>query len=247
MDDNPLRVLTAHWKDLARRAYRDDRPVITDFLPSEDVPLADGIAARAGVHVFSWGGTENATRVMLSFSPFPVERAAYPLVCLTVSAGSSASISHRDVLGAVLALNLERDTIGDILIAPDHTQIFVCRGVAGVLLRDLRQVGSVRVSISDDRSPDIDAKTLFVPLKGTIASLRADTLVAFVTKQSRENAVILLRQGRVVRRHINVETPASPVQAGDVFSIRGYGKFRLEQVDGVTRKGRLHITVLQYR
>lgn len=247
--DDIVQLLKAHWKDLAERSNRDNRPYFTDFVPEEDRAWAEAIAQAAGVSCKMWGGVEQASRVILCFVPewIPVAKTQFPIQCLTFSYRAAAPPRHRDFLGAFMACNLERDTVGDILIDSHIAQAFVCAHVSPVIRQEVRQIGRIGVRVTEDDPVCLSPQTAFLMLQGTVASLRADAVVAFVTHLSREKAVQLIRQGRLTCRHATIETPSASMQIGDVFSIRGYGKFRLDAVDGLTRKGRYHITIQKYQ
>ncbi len=244
-----LGLLTAHWRDMAERCRRDNRPYFTDFVPAEDFVIAEKVAAASGVQCLAWGGVTAAARVLLCFLPenFPMETSDFPITCLTFTYRSVKPLSHRDFLGSMLSCNLERDTIGDILIAETTAQAFVCRRVAAVLEQELMQVGRVGVHVDSSQPVFLSPQDALCPVTGTVASLRADAIVAFATRLSREKAAQLIRQGRMTCRHTTIETPSAQMQIGDVFSIRGFGKFRIDAVDGVTRKGRYHITIQKYQ
>ncbi len=246
---DPVQLMKAHWNDLAARCDRDSRPYFTDFVPQEDGVMAEAIAHAAGVTCTMWGGVEHARRVLLCFAPewISVTREQFPIQCLTFSYRAAKPPEHRDFLGAFMACNLERGTVGDILIDARMTQAFVCAHVAPIIVQEVHQVGKVGVSVTENEPACLSANTAFLTLNGTVASLRADTVVAFVTRLSREKAVQLIRQGRLTCRHAAIETPSASMQIGDVFSIRGYGKFLLESMDGTTRKGRYHITIQKYQ
>ena len=147
-----VQQLKAHWNDLANRCVRDNRPYFTDFLPAEDTAMAEAIANTAGAVCTAWGGTENTTRVILCFAPdfIPVTPEQFPIQCLTFSYRVPKPPTHRDFLGACMACNLERDTIGDILIDTKMAQMFVCTHVAPVLLQEVHQIGRVGVSVTGD-------------------------------------------------------------------------------------------------
>ncbi len=240
-------LLYAHWRDLARRSNRDGRPYFTTFLPEEDEPMAQQIAHTEGVVCTAWGGVEGTARVMFGFGSDSIVPEKFPLCCLTLSYRSVQPPQHRDFLGSLMACNIERETIGDILIGPKFTQIFVCRHTAPMIIQELHQVGGIGVAVTADMPVCLAAEATFETLSGTVASQRADAIVAFVTHLSREKATQLIRQGRLVRAHTTVETPSARMQTGDVFSIRGYGKFRLAEIGEETRKGRNHITILKYQ
>lgn len=108
-------------------------------------------------------------------------------------------------------------------------------------------MGRVGISMTDGESVCLSVQQKFQTLSGTVASFRIDAITAFVTHLSREKATQLIRQGRFKRYHTTIKTPSVLLQAGDVFSLQGYGKFRLDEVDGMTRKGRHHITILKYQ
>lgn len=244
-----VQQLKAHWNDLANRCVRDNRPYFTDFLPAEDTAMAEAIANTAGAVCTAWGGTENTTRVILCFAPdfIPVTPEQFPIQCLTFSYRVPKPPTHRNFLGACMACNLERDTIGDILIDTKMAQMFVCAHVAPVLLQEVHQIGRVGVSVTGDDPVCLSVQMDFLLIQGTIASLRADAVAALATRLSREKAVQLIRQGRLTYRHATIDTPSAVMQVGDVFSIRGYGKFRIAAVDGISRKGRYHITIQKYQ
>lgn len=248
-DRNAQQLIDQHWRDLALHSFRDQRPYFTNFLPQEDQAAAQKIAASAGVTCLAWGGVENAACVMLCFTPetVPVLLEQFPIACLTFTYRASLRPEHCDFLGTLMACNVECDRIGDILIAPHMAQMFVCRHVASVVMQEVCRVGRVGVSVSDDAPVSLTAQTTFTALCGTVASLRADAIAAFVTRLSREKAAQLIRQGRLMRCHTMVEAPSALMQVGDVFSIRGYGKFRIDALDGVTRKWRYHITIQKYQ
>lgn len=107
--------------------------VLYGFLPAEDTAMAEAIANTAGAVCTAWGGTENTTRVILCFAPdfIPVTPEQFPIQCLTFSYRVPKPPTHRDFLGACMACNLERDTIGDILI---DTKMAQCSSVPMWLL-----------------------------------------------------------------------------------------------------------------
>lgn len=241
------RKLEAHWEDLAEQAYQGNRPRFTDFVPSEDWSIAKELAQSCGVTCVAFGGTENALRTVIGFFPefIPADHGIFPIVCVTIHF-KGADLTHRDILGAIMHLNIQRDTVGDIVIGEKLAQVYVLESVAPVLERELLRIGKHPVQTELDTAPCIPIAQQFHPLEGTVASLRADAIVAFVTRLSREKAATLIRSGSVVCCHLEIESTSAPMEDGDVFSVRGYGKFRLSVSEGLTRKNRIHIIVYQY-
>jgi len=138
VDEDAQQLYLAHWRDLAQRSYRDGRPYFTMFLPQEDFFLAEKIASSCGVSCVAWGGAKDTDRVLFGFSPFPIAADIFSITCLTCRYPIDADVYHRDFLGALMACNLEREIIGDILISPGLAQIFVCQQAVPVILQELR-------------------------------------------------------------------------------------------------------------
>ena len=106
------------FSELAERAYARGRYEFTDFLSLAEVQYlysAEKELAYAGVAL--WGGYEGAERQIAGFGNCAYE-AAFPVCCLKITptnAKFAEELTHRDYLGALVNLGLERSTLGDIL------------------------------------------------------------------------------------------------------------------------------------
>ncbi|MBQ2249174.1 MAG: hypothetical protein IIW07_01605 [Clostridia bacterium] len=163
-------------------------------------------------------------------------------VCaLRVRGSGFQTLRHKDYLGSLLALGIERDSFGDIALQSDHEAILFCtRPMRTFLLAHLERVGkdAVRCSPYTLEEGFTDGRQ-YRPIHGTVASARLDCVVAALTNLSREDAQRAIREGRVevdfeeeTRTDLSLTPPAT-------LSIRGYGRFRLRAFEGETRKGRL--------
>lgn len=100
----------------------------TRFLDPVQVAAAKQIAREHGAAFSVWGGYEQAERQIGCFLPWGEEASSsdFPLVCLHSRFSSKfCSLSHRDLLGAFMALGLTRDSIGDIIIVDSDIYLFV--------------------------------------------------------------------------------------------------------------------------
>ena len=81
----------------------------------------------------------------------------------------------------------------------------------------------------------------------SVASLRLDNIVKSAVGVSRTVAVEKYISPQFVQLNGTVCTnSAEQLSAGDIFSVRGKGKFSLHSIDGTGRKGNIHITVKKY-
>ncbi|MDE5917405.1 MAG: RNA-binding protein, partial [Oscillospiraceae bacterium] len=86
----------------------------------------------------------------------------------------------------------------------------------------------------------------FREITGPVSSLRVDSGLSSALTPSRSKTVQIISSGSAEVNFLPVSDKTYTVKQGDVFSVRGFGKYRLEEISGVTKKGRIHITVLKY-
>ena len=86
----------------------------------------------------------------------------------------------------------------------------------------------------------------FSEITGTVSSLRIDCITSLVTKQSREKSALHIKSVGADVNYKKVFSPDTQLKAGDIFSIRGFGKFILFSIGGVTKKNRIHVCIKKY-
>ena len=157
-------------------------------------------------------------------------------------------LSHRDYLGALLHLGVERDRIGDICVISPHEAILFCdRVMVGFFTENLTRVANdaVRLSVTEVAA-DFDGGRTFLPISDTVASPRADAVVAALANLSRERAQALFREGRVEIDYSPEERIDRTVGEGAVIVIRGCGKFIIRALSDKTKKGRFRLLADKY-
>ena len=153
-------------------------------------------------------------------------------------------LSHRDVLGAVLGLGLERSVLGDIVAGEGAAWLVCLKHIANFIVDNLEQAGKVGLwaeKIPLSALPEA-AKALREQ-RGTVASLRLDAILAEAFHCSRGTAEEYLRQGLVQLCHEECRSGSRQVNEGDIISLRGKGRVKLLEVGGQARKGRLWVTI----
>lgn len=194
-----------------------------------------------------FGGYENAQRCILGiFAPYSSpDKDLFPLKAYTFSYRKADVLTHRDFLGCLMSLGIERSTVGDIIVSDGCSVVFVCDTVA-VLVNGIEKVGRVGVKVTEGFDIDMIPEQKYQDINGTVASLRFDCVLSLALRISREKAAELIRSGLAELNYSVSAATDTAVSAGDVFSARGFGKFRLDAVGNVTKKDRLFITVKKY-
>jgi len=242
MNQQDDRILLAHIQDFVKRgAYRS----FTAFLDQRQYLLAKA-ECRAGTYRF-FGGYPDAQRGILCIHPedLPPTDEEYPISCLTFTFPEAYRITHRDVLGAMMAQQIQRDTIGDILVTSGRVQCFVT-GAAAIVGLNLTKIGKVGVKVTDAVPFANDYSQNIKERSGTVSSPRLDAILRTALNQGRGQCLVMIRSGIVTLNYQEVLQPDKILKAGDVFSVRGHGKFRLKEVGEPTKKGRLPIIIEQF-
>ena len=203
-------------------------------------------------HVF-WGGYPDAERTILFLLPEYMEKDDFVLeeeddpLCLVRCRSSSAKLTHRDYLGALLGLGLERSVIGDILVGEHGAQIIVMKSIADYLLANFEKAGSASLKITIDAIKNLEPpkiKTEFI--RESVASLRLDNMLSAVFGVSRSDAVEAISRGMVFLNDTEATKPDARISEGDKLVLRGKGKAYFREQSGTTRKGRLSVLFEKY-
>ena len=236
------RLLLAHVQDMVRRnAYRS----FTAFLDLRQYTLVR-MQLAAGTYRF-FGGYPEAQRGILCVHPedCPPEDAEYPITCLTYTFPETYTLTHRDVLGSLMAQQIRRDMVGDILVSAGKIQCFVT-GAAAAVGMELTKIGRIGVKVTDALPYAGDFVQEMQQIGGTVSSPRLDAVLRTALSLGRQACSQYILEGAVTVNAMPCTKPERILTAGDVFSVRGHGKFRMKEISGPTRKGRLHIQIEKY-
>ena len=245
MDDA---VLEAKLRDAVRIA-ENGRAHFVGFLDERQAGVAQNQMRRAGFsNYLLWGGHEEAERVLFGAFPEYLEPAPeeFPLETVTVSYRVCDALTHRDFLGALLSKGVVRETLGDILVEPGRAVLFARAEVADFLLQQTEKIGRVGVKLARGAEKPLPAPHTFAAFSGVVASARLDCITALAAGVSREKAAGLISAGLVMLNHEADVSVSTQVPEGAKLSVRGKGRFILDRIGPVTKKGRLSVAGRKY-
>lgn len=245
-------ALLSHVKDLADRCYKNNHYTYTDFLSQGEQSEILKIEKELNFlpHRF-FGGNEGCERQMLRFGSEEMlgYDEEFPIRCLKVSPLSekySDELTHRDFLGALMNLGIERAVIGDIIVREHTGYIFFEEGMSEFLCENLNKVKHTNVRCEVCESCPEEARPKFSNEELNIPSGRADAVVAEVFRLSRSRSQELFKNGNIFINGKQCENSSAILREGTTVSVRGYGKFIYDGMLAETRKGRLRVAVRRY-
>jgi len=232
--------------DLANRAVKKGCAASKFLTPAEAQRVTAHFRYRPDVALSFDGGFEGAERVraVLQHPGRGACDRAGLFAALAVAYRPRDTLRHRDILGALMALGVGRDTFGDIL-ADRRPALLVCLPELGGYIREnFTKAGRVGVGVSAVGLDALPARTEDLTIKtDTVASLRLDTVLCAAFGLSRTKAAELIAAGLVSLDYILCMQPAKELEEGALLSVRGLGRARLLEAGGVSRKGRIFVRI----
>lgn len=243
--------LEKHFRDLARTAYQRGIAVFSDFLNLNELNIFQSLRGEFSyLETETFGGYELAERQIAVFRPeAPVFYADYPVKCLKITplnAKFAEELNHRDYLGAVLNLGIDRACLGDILVEEDAAYLFCLERMADFIRDNLIRIRHTSVYVEQVEAENFHYEPKYKEVSGTVASVRLDKLLALAFNASRSSLTGLIEGGKVFVNGKLVTSNGYEPKEGDLISVRGMGRFRFRETGGQSKKGREYVILWRY-
>ena len=240
-------ALLARMDDLAEKAAKSGCAASRFLTPAEAHSVTMHFTKRRDVTLTFDGGYEGAERVRAVFlNPDRGEYARDRLFyAFKIEIPLQETVRHSDILGAVMALGIERSVIGDILESP---AVLICLPeMSAYITENLTKAGRAGIRLTKMDLSEIPSATENLSVRtDTVASLRLDAVLGAAFGLSRGKAVYLIEIGRVSLNHEVCLQPAKDVREGSILSVRGLGRAKLLEIGGVSKKKRTFIKIGLY-
>ena len=240
-------VLLGHVDDLAAKAVKSGCAASRFLTPAEAQSIIAQFTRRHDAALIFDGGYEGAERVRAIFLNPDWGKYDRSELFTVFKITVQETLGHRDILGALMALGIERNTIGDIIESP---LAFICLPeLSGYIAENFTKAGRGSVTLhpiplrGDEALCRVENLTIRTD---TVASLRLDAMLGIAFGLSRSKAVELIEAGRVSLNHELCTQPAKEAGEGAVLSVRGLGRAKVLEVGGLSKKGRIFIKMGLY-
>ena len=248
-DDSEL--LKKRLLELSRMADSGCYYTFSDFLGlSEQSSFKEIIRTIKGKYT-AFGGVDGCERVIIRFgdeeeigyeTPFPIK-------CILIRPKDekfAENLTHRDYLGALMNLGIERTRLGDIVIREKSAYLFAHEDIADYIIRELTRVRRTDVvpTLSD---PPTGGELYRTERRRVQANgERLDAVIAKLYSISRDDSLSLFKKKLVFADGRQLENNSYIPKEGEVISVRGYGRFIYLGYESLSRKGKLNIDLDVY-
>ena len=251
-DENDL--LIAKVLDKKKICNSKNKITYTDFLNEKEQRVIEKNVKLE--NAFFYGVNENADRKILVFYP---EKLTEELVRKSIKSVLSGiriilkndqigNYEHKNYLSALIKIGIDRGKIGDILVDDYGADIIAFDMNKEFIIQSLSELtrfrkANIDVIPIDDIKQKIDR---FEESTIIVSSMRIDNIVAELAGCSRTNADEYINSEKVFVNYETALKVSKTIFEGDIVTIRGKGKFRIDGLVRNTRNNRFVIKVNKY-
>lgn len=244
------RLLGSHVLDKCEMVLKYHKAQATDFLNPYQQDIAKNIIEQLSeINYKLEGGYKGAERKRVVIFPeylFP-DLVDPTIVIYQINGNFSfQNLTHRDFLGALMGLGLQRKYLGDIIVHNDFAQLIAAEEVKDIIELKLNKVHEVPVDI-EEISEDEIVKSIRheKEILTTVASMRLDAVASSGFGDSRTKMSRMIKNEQVKLNWKIISDPAADVEIGDLISVRGRGRVKVEEDRGLSNKGRKKLKLIR--
>lgn len=230
---------------ILERAFYNGLELGSFFLDPYEQKVISSIADFNQIDLAFIGGNSSTERKIFVANPYGE---IYTDDYIKVMEFTCEKLKHPDVLGALIHLGLDRESIGDIVIRDNKCEFVVLKDEADFVKYNLTKIKNQGVDIDYKKENILSQIDLdFIESKGFVSSLRLDSIIAEITNLSRNKAKNLIKAKDVKVDYVNITDPSKTIEEGSIISIKHEGRFIFDSIEGMSKKGNYHISYRKYK
>lgn len=226
---------------ILEKAFYKKIETVSFFLDPFEQKTLEEIAKKNSIDItFIGGNIESERKIFVAnYYYLPLYEANY----ISVLEFVCENISHPDVLGALLHLGIDRNSIGDISILDGKVEFAIEKDIANFVEFNLTKIKNETVKIRHKKGASLTIiEPSYEEYSGFVSSLRIDNIVSLIGSTSRTKAKEIVKSGFVKVDYQVIEDPSYQIQESSNISIRRMGRFIFDSIDGFSKKGNYHIS-----
>lgn len=251
------KILLAQILDKIEMVDNKNKIEHTDFLDLAQIELVQKFINKIKIENYmSYGGFEQAERKMFVFYPDKFNETVVEknlsnivqIIRIELPDDLKGKYTHRDYLGAVIKLGVERKKVGDIIVDNNGADIIIDKDISKFLIENLGSLTRFSKSIITEENIE-NLRTVEIKkeeIEIIVASLRLDNIISDLARCSRNKAFDIINMERVFVNFQCETKKTKQIKSGDMITIRGKGRFYIKDIMGQTRSGRTIIKVEKF-
>ena len=168
-------------------------------------------------------------------------RARTPIAAVRASYFEGDTLTHRDFLGALMGCGVKRETVGDIYVAEGRCDFLVTREVLPYLLQNFLSAGRTKLHVERIALTDVSVPEQKIRHGPRYRALPCGSTAlfppAFPSAAARLRSISAPENAKL--NYAPCVKGDKQTAEGDVITVRGLGKIRLDTIGSNTKKGRI--------
>lgn len=244
-DEHPFIDSVENWINRVENEYS---PVLTGFLdPRQQYILETLLKSRTeDIYVAFSGGNEAAERKRGLLYPdyYKPSEVDFEIETYDILYPKKFStLKHSQILGTLLNMGIRRDVFGDINTDGENWQILLDKQMASYITHQVEKISKITVRFEENQGDLIIPVDEWVEETAIASSQRLDTMISEVFSTSRQRSKSLVEASKVKINWTIEERADTLLEVYDIVSVRGFGRFRIESIEGITKKNKVRLTV----
>lgn len=238
--------------DLSKQADFKGIVTFSDFLNLNEQNIYHTALKELYTKTDPFGGYDGAERQMIAFIPDALcYEWDYPIKCIHIVPKYpkfAEELTHRDVLGALMNLGIERSRLGDILCLEDDYYVFCDEDIFPFIMLELSKIRHTLVELTEETEyQHLQANIHLEEQYDMIASNRIDCIIAKAFHLSRSESAQLLATEKVFINGKCITNCNQSCENGAIVSVRGKARFIFEDCNTTSKKGKLRVKFSFYK
>ena len=249
------KILVGSVIDKANKTEISNHLVYTNFLDMNEKNIVVEILNRFDIRYYLFKPLQDTSRFVIIFLPeyIDIENvediASEYIVVLKIVPKSKDVITHREYMGAIYSLGLKEDMIGDIFVYGGNCYLFCFKQNETYILDNLTKVAKSYVDITSLNPFDDEVRKIKLNIKSidiTVPSLRIDVVLSELFNLTRNSTKAKINNSDLFVNSKEMYFAAYNVQNDDIISFRKCGKFKIGNVQRITKSGKIVLNIQKY-
>ncbi len=247
MDDTKL--VKRKMLDIASSSYNKNIWTYSKFLNINE--QSEMQTQKYPVKYYFFGGYDNAERNIAVFGDADSigYEPLYPISFIEITPVNQKfadNLTHRDFLGALMSLGINREMLGDILVNDSSAVVICIDSITDYIIDKLESIKHTTVKCKFTDGVSVNVLPEFDSTEYIVSSERIDVIISAVFNLSRNSSQMLINSEKVFCDGREVTNASFVPKTGQIISVRGFGRFIFGEILRTTKKNKLVISVKKY-